>query len=303
LRDENQPFSTAISLGALSVKQGTAHLFYPGDAVHTNLLASISRILITEEDAAITPLSPSLDQGTWKYMAELPQAPDPRDAVNHFSMLDHLRALLVQDPNLKAANLPGGLDPWFLRNTGRVAEWAYSARDFWHDKDVVSMRQHFIRILDYLDGPAYVSADVPPGTPIVAATPMGLIGPGPKNVQTPLATDFLHLMSSHLNAIAQAPGVSAENRQLATKINASINHSSNWLEKVRQDAKQLMSMNETQLLSQDGLSILNDMMAQGFYAYAGQLDPSTDEIQSGAVEIDYDIEHLATFDITSYKAQ
>jgi hypothetical protein len=45
------------------------------------------------------------------------------------------------------------------------------------------------------------------------------------------------------------------------------------------------------------------MMAQGFYAYAGQLDPSTDEIQSGAVEIDDDIEYLATFDITNYKAQ
>lgn len=303
LRDENQPFSTVISLGVLSVKQGTAQLSYQGDSVHTNLLAFISRILITEEDATIAPLSPSLDHSTWKYIAELPQAPDPHDAVNHFSMLDHLRFLLVQDPDLKAAGLPGGLDTWFLLNTGKVAEWAYSARDFWQSKDIPSMRQHFIRILDYLDGPAYVSADVPPGTPVEAPTPIGLLGPATTSVQNPLPTDYLHLMSSHLNAIAQAPGVTPEDRQLAAQINASINHSSNWLEKVRQDAKQLISMNDTQLLSQDALSTLNNMMAQAFYAYTGQLDPSTDAIQSGVVQIHYDIEHLATFDITPYKAQ
>jgi hypothetical protein len=70
---------------------------------------------------------------------------------------------------------------------------------------------------------------------------------------------------------------------------------------VRQDAKQLIAMSDTQLLSSDTLTILNDMMAQAFYAYVGQFDPSTGKVQAGAVQIHYDIEHLATFDITQYK--
>jgi hypothetical protein len=72
---------------------------------------------------------------------------------------------------------------------------------------------------------------------------------------------------------------------------------------VRQDAKQLLAMNATQLLapSSNTLKLLNDMMAQAFYAYAGQPDPSIADLQSGAVQIQYKIEQLATFDITQYK--
>ena len=72
------------------------------------------------------------------------------------------------------------------------------------------------------------------------------------------------------------------------------------LESVRQYAKQLHSMNETQLRSQDASRLLNNMMAEAFYAYVGQLDPSTAELQSGALQIQQDIERLATFDITPY---
>jgi hypothetical protein len=62
-------------------------------------------------------------------------------------------------------------------------------------------------------------------------------------------------------------------------------------------------MKGTQLLapSSNALKLLNDMVAQAFYAYAGQLDPSIADLESGAVQIQYKIAQLATFDITPYK--
>lgn len=299
LRDETQPSSTPITLGALAVTGGTVHLSYV-DPRHTNLLAVVSRIGINEEDAAVPPISPSLDTSVWKYSAELPQTPDPKDKLYHFSMLDHLRSLLVQDPILAKAGRPGGLATWSLMSTGRVAEWAYSARDFWQAKDILSMHQHFIRILDYLDGDTYVQADVPTGTAVAASAPLGLLGSTTPDVQNPLAAGYLHLISSHVDAIAQAPAITPEKHHLAAGIIASINTMRSHLATVRQDAKQLLAMSDAQLLSQSTLTILNNMMAQAFYAYVGQFDPSTGELQASAVQIHYDIEHLATLDITPY---
>jgi hypothetical protein len=165
------------------------------------------------------------------------------------------------------------------------------------------MRDQFIRILDYLDGDAAVQADVPPGTPEQASTPIGLLGTNTPDMQTSLAAGYLNLISAHLSAIAHDPGVPVEKRQLATTIITSLNTVRSHLETVRQDAKQLLSMDATQLLapSSNALKLLNNMMAEAFYAYAGQPDPSIADLQSGAVQIQYEIDHLATFDITQYK--
>jgi hypothetical protein len=304
LRDANQLSSTQIALGALTLTHGALHLTYK-DPQHANLLGLFSHILITEGDSAQPPAGPSSDISTWKYSAALPQTPNPNDP-HHLSMLNHLRLLLVQDPTLAKVNRPGGSTIWFLKSTGRVAEWAYSARGFWPPATPTAMQSlhdQFIRILDYLDGDAAVQADVPPGTREQASTPIGLLGTDTPDAQTSLAAGYLNLISTHLNAIAHDPGVPAEKRQLATTIITSLNTVRRHLEAVRQDAKQFLSMNTTQLLapSSNGLKLLNDMMAQAFYAYAGQPDPSIADLQSGAVQIQYEIEQLATFDITQYK--
>jgi hypothetical protein len=304
LRDANQLSSTQIALGALRLTDGVLHLTYI-DPQHANLLGLFSHILITEGDSAQPPAGPSSDISTWKYNAALPQIPNPND-THHLSMLNHLRLLLVQDPTLVKANRPGGSTIWFLKSTGRVAEWAYSARGFWPPTtptDMQSMHAQFIRILNYLDGDAAVQADVPAGTPEQAPTPIGLLGTATPDAQTSLAAGYLNLISAHLNAIAHDPGVPPERRQLATTIITSINTMRSHLVAVRQDAKQLLAMNATQLLapSSNTLKLLNDMMAQAFYAYAGQPDPSIADLQSGAVQIQYKIEQLATFDITQYK--
>jgi hypothetical protein len=310
LRDTTQPASMPMLLGKLSVRRGEVHFLYPGDREHSDLLAVASRVLITQEDAAITPGNPALDLSTWRYYAELPQQPDPRDGVHHSSMLDHLRSLLSEDPVTAEKGLPGGLAIWLLRNTGKVVEWANSARDYWPDSPSDLMRAHLIRILDYLDGESSVQADVPAGTPLVVGAPIGLLGPEASLGETSgaqaetsggrLPADYLHLVSAHLNAITQAPGTTPEQRRLAAQINTGIKNVDNWLAKVRVDAKELLFLTDARLLSREGLSVLNDMVTQAFYAYVGRLDPTTNQVQAGAVQVNYDIEHLATFEIKPY---
>src|SRR5713101_4904333 len=58
LGDKNQGEARAVLLGKLAVNQGNAYLLYPGNQQHTNLLASNSRFLVTEEDATVTPITP-----------------------------------------------------------------------------------------------------------------------------------------------------------------------------------------------------------------------------------------------------
>jgi hypothetical protein len=72
------------------------------------------------------------------------------------------------------------------------------------------------------------------------------------------------------------------------------------LEHVRMDAKQLLMMSDAQLLSQTSLLMLDDLETQAFYAYTGQIDPATNQLQSGVVQIGYDLERLATLDVTPY---
>ena len=65
----------------------------------------------------------------------------------------------------------------------------------------------------------------------------------------------------------------------------------------RRDAKQLVSMTSTQLLSQRTLALLDDLETAARCAYIGQIDPSTNTAEGGTVQIHSNIQHLATYDL------
>src|SRR6266566_544974 len=277
---------------------GTIQTTYAGDAHHSNLLASYSRFLITEEDASSTPLTPSLDQKTWRYGAELAQTPNPAD---NFSLLDHLRHMLAKDPTLDSVHLPGGLDIWLLRNTQSVNQQATDARECAQSNNTGCMRRNLIRVLDFLDGQKYVQADVPAGTPFLTDprfTSVALLEFDQQNQNPP---GYLYHINKHLQGIINAPGVTPEQKQLATQIDKDINNLSSWLEKVRSDAKQLVSMSDSQLLSQNSLAILNDLENYAGYTSNGQFDPNTNQTMGGVLRIHQNIQRLATFNVTVYK--
>ncbi len=70
------------------------------------------------------------------------------------------------------------------------------------------------------------------------------------------------------------------------------------LQQVRKDAKLLVAMNNTQLLSNSSLALLDDMETAANSAYIGQIDPNTNTVQGGVVQIHYTLQHLAAYDIT-----
>ncbi|MBE3567161.1 MAG: hypothetical protein IMW90_15695 [Thermogemmatispora sp.] len=297
LQSDNSVESQSILLGKLALSQGTAQLFYKGDPQHTNLLAIASRFLVTEEDAATTPTVPSLDRSTWRYLAVIPNTPDPQDSEHHYSLLDHLRHLLALDPTLQKLGLPGGLDIWLFRNGQKILEWAGAARDDWNHGSTDLMHRQFIRILDYLDGIEFLGNDVPAGSPVLVDPHIGRVGllQFDANQQPP---GYLHHIGIHLEGVVQSPGSTREQQELAQQITEALNKVQSLYQQIRQDAIQLVHMSSSQLRQPAALALLDTLVKQAQDAFVGQFDPQTGELQDGVTQIHYAIERLATLDVT-----
>lgn len=311
LGDIKQSEALPLFLGRLSIKNGNVHFLYTGDQQHTNLLAVASRFLVTEEAARAPSSNPLLNQSTWRYYAVLPQTPDPADAL-HFSMLDHLRHLLVESPELSIRGLHGGLAFWFARDTATIANLASGLAEDWQNKSASVIHTQVIRILDYLDGSAFIKNDVPDTTPWLADTrtaQIPLLGPVPQTADPPgyvyqneTPPGYVYLVQTHLNGVVLAPQATAAQHQIAVQISGGIDNARQALDKVYQDAKRLLALSNTQLLQTSSLTLLDDLATQAQYAYTGQSNPSTGSLQGGALWIYDNLQRLATFEVQPYSA-
>ena len=300
LTDKNAPYVPTL-LGKLQVDRGIVDFAFPGTPQHLDLLATDSRFLITEEDASQTPTNPSLDPHTWRYYAEFSAVPNPADTVNHFSLINHLRHLLAQDPKLQNAGLTGGLDIWLFRNTEKILEWSGSARDVWQNQNLQGaafIHRQVVRILDYLDGLSYVQREVPPGT-LILVDPVIVRVPLLETVPNQNPPGYVFHIGRHLEEITKSPNVTKDQIALAVEINQAMNNVQFLLQQVHKDALQLINLSDAQLLQQSARSILDDMATQANFAFTGQIDPTTGQVKPGVVQVHYNIQRLATFDITA----
>jgi serine/threonine protein kinase len=272
LEDKTQQKLFSISLGKLAVDGGNVHFLYPGNPQHSNLLETTSRLLVTEEAEQPAPATPAQDTHTWRYYAELP-----------LNQMKHVRSLLTGDPPLEALGLQGGLDIWCVRNTARMLEWAGSARDDWNSKSVTLIRDHLERILNYLTGPSSIQAGV-------------------SNQARPGYGYYLDSIDQHLTGILNAPGATQAQRITATQIKADLKNIRSWLVQMRRDAERLQGLADQQLLLDSSLLIMDDMTTQALHAYSGRLNPVSNEVQGGVIQIHYNLGHLANFEITQYKS-
>jgi hypothetical protein len=103
--------------------------------------------------------------------------------------------------------------------------------------------------------------------------------------------------------VIQSPGASAQATALTTQLNKAVSDMKTALERVRQDAVQLVHMSDAQLQQPAAFAIAGDMAFQARYAYAGQTDPITGNDQGGAIWIYNNVQRLATFDVTPYAAK
>ncbi len=292
--NEQQP----VLLGTLQILKGSAQLTYTSPT-HTNLLATYSRFLVTEQAANEEPIIPSLDPATWRYTGSIPDTPTPGDA-NHYSLLSHLRHLLAKDPTLELIGLSGGLDIWLYRNTGKILEWSSAARDDWAggQASLALMRRQIDRVLDYLDGAAFVWRDVPPDTPLLVDPQAGRIGLLEFD-QGQNPPGYLTHIDLHLVGYSHSPGVTADQERLATKIDAMLLAVTALLWKVHADAALLAQMSDTALLAPQALALLNDMETNANDAFVGQPDPATGSVQGGVTQIHNELQLLATIDVST----
>jgi hypothetical protein len=298
LPDASQNEQQPVLLGTLHMLKGSVQLTYTSPT-HTNLLATYSRFLVTEQAANEEPIIPSLDPTTWRYAGSIPDTPTPGDA-NHYSLLSHLRHLLAKDPTLESIGLSGGLDIWLYRNTGKILEWSSAARDDWAggQSSLALMRRQIDRVLDYLDGAAFVWRDVPPGTPWLVDPKAGRIGLLEfEQGQNP--PGYLAHIDFHLVGYANSPGVTADQKGLANKIDGMLTAVTALLWKVHDDAVQLAKMSDTALLTQEALSLLNDMETNANDAFVGQPDPATGSVHGGVTEIHDELQLLATIEVST----
>jgi hypothetical protein len=225
-------------------------------------------------------------------------------------MLDHLRHLLVESPELSIRGLHGGLAFWFVKNTFASVESANSAREAWHSRDTFTIRDQLIQLLDYLDGSSFVTADVPHGTPLFAdaqASQIALLGLAPGARDPPgyaysgeVPPGYVYLISEHMAGAIESPQTTPEQKGLAIKINQALDEEISVLSQARQDAKQLLALTNAQLLQPAPLSILNDMAAQIQNAYTGQINPINGQSEGGALWIYNNIQRMVAFDIRPY---
>ena len=302
LLNNHQNDIPAIPLGPLVLNHGQVSMTYI-DPQHSNLLSIYNHFLITEENTNPPPVNPSLDTNTWRYSATFSTVPNPTDTENHFSLYDHLRHLLAQDPKLKLVGLTGGLDIWLYRNTTKILEAAGAARDSQkrctpdpNNPDCAFVRREIVRILEYLDGIQYVRTDVPPGVGLDPSIPrVALLEFDTVNQVPP---GYLRHIGTHLRELSISPGVTPTQRELAIRINQAINNVQGRLEAVHTDAKTLVQMNNAQLSQPAALHMLDDLLTQANYAFVGQFDPNTSTVKEGVVQIHYNIQALATFEVT-----
>ena len=213
-------------------------------------------------------------------------------------MLDHLRHLLAEDPTLTSFGLPGGLSIWLFRNTQKVFEWAGNAKDDWQMGEAPLLRMQIVSILDYLDGLSYVQHDAP-GQEVSVSTRIAQIP------LLQLQPDLIHPaylahIGRHLLAMRKAPGISEEKSKLVDRIIASLNQVAVWLKMVHDDAKQLVTLNNRDLLQPSSLVILNRLAQEALFAFVGRMDLSTNQVQKGVAQISLDIQQLSSFEVKVY---
>jgi eukaryotic-like serine/threonine-protein kinase len=295
LLSDSKTQALPLSLGPLSVQNGKATMFYAGDSKHSDILVSYNRFLITQEDAGAQPAYYTFNKSDWSFAAVLSETPSPADTTNHFSLLDHTRHLLAQDPKLKAAGLIGGLDIWLFRNTQKILEWSGSARD---SSDPAFIQRQSVRILDYLDGSQFIGTErLPAGMtpiqvdPVIARVALLEID------QSQNPPGYLKHIANHLHEITQSPGVTADQQAIATRIIAAIDNVEGWLKAVHADAEKILLMPPDQLRQPAGQALLDDMFTQANSAFIGQTDPNTLQVKEGVAQIHYNSQRLATFEV------
>jgi hypothetical protein len=278
--------------GQLPVNNGTLDYLHPYDGQHNILLAHYSRFLITAEDANRIPTTPSSNSSAWRYYTEIPQTANR--SIDSSTVLYELRTLLSGKPDDPTQWTIGGLVPRLVKSIESVQTLIDGARESWNSKNSTMLRQQIVSVLYYLDGTTNVQTDVSPAqkhTPIdeiLAGTPLLDLSQGQG------AMSYFLVTRNRLGILLTSPGISPTIKTGAQQALDALPDTQNWLRMMHDDAKNLLSMDDTALLQPSANSILSNMATEAHNAYDG---PSTGTAKSGAMFIYTTVQSLLIFDV------
>ncbi len=270
---------------------GSVDFTYPGNT--TDLLATNSRFLITEDDATSTPVSP--DSGTNSYYAAFPQIPHAISPTLSFSLYDHLRHLLAAEPSLDKVGLTGGLDTWLYHNSQKILEWAGSARDAAFAGDTALPLRQLTRIMCYLDGANFITRDLPQTSCTDATVAQGA-KVGLLSLPVKGSFGYLQHITSHLHELSTLPEATPQQRTLASRVYQALNTVNQRFATLRTEVLQLLKMPQEQWLQPAGISLLDSIAAVANDAFVGKATPGGNALD-GVAQINYNIQGLATFSV------
>lgn len=246
--DDQHGNTPALLLGTLTVTLGQAHLRYI-QPQHSNLLMTMSRFLVTAENASTPPAQPSGDASTWYIVGSIVQTPNPDDR-DHYSLRDHLRHLLAADPELTKLGLEGGLTTWLQSNAQTVEQLAQQAAQSGTEKKSMDAHNQLARLRAYLEGSNQVTEDTLHSPAARVDSPAARIG----LLQIHAYQDppsYLYHIDTHLMALVHSPGATAEQQKIAISINRELNSIQIVLQQVFAMTRDLVALPLNQLLQPD----------------------------------------------------
>ncbi len=256
LKTEGQP---AISLGKLTVSNGKISTVYPGNDKHTNLLAYIESLSITEEDSQATPKQPT---GKEVY----------RGSLNEKALPD-LKKMLYQNPDSpdKRGTAVNTLD-----TISSLTEKAGTISDYLqNNKDVNLAIRQSVRIVEMLDGTdtARQVGDLPGKYNTDLNLSVGLLTVNGK-------TGYIDMLSNELDGVEKNAGNDFDTKKHIQNVRNAITDLRDWLQKMRTYTVEMLKSKSFKepVVATNALQVKK--LAQD--AYAGRIVPPNTTAQNNS---------------------
>lgn len=276
LQENGQTF---MPLGTLNVQNGASTFLYNGNAKHTNILASIQRIIVTDEDRGAVLKAP---KGNTLYTAQFDSASFP-----------YLKNILYATPGLPPNK---GVVSELIDAIKSIDDKAVSIVDSLqntHDYPLVGRQA--TRIIEIIDGTALAvsSGDQPVTYPSMMNRPVGLLS-------SPQQKGYLDTLAAQLDQLQPATTNNATQQQHIQHVRSAIADLQSWLQKMRGYDVQLLKaahLNDPALI---GVALqLKQVTAD---SYTGRTIPPNAGPQpvlgsAGAYQAYTECQYMATLDV------